>query len=73
MTLKKTTLILCLTGHTNSSSTSQSHHYHSSSHSNTLQSSTPGNYAQMSNGNDNITHTSYTNNTNHIAGLLKNY
>ncbi|CAF1131338.1 unnamed protein product [Rotaria sordida] len=57
-------------GHTNSSLTSQSHHYHpssSSSHINTLQSSTTGNYAQMSNGNDNTTHSSYPNNTNHIA------
>ncbi len=59
-------------GHSNSSSTSQSHHYHpSSSHINTHQSSTTGNYSQMSNGNDNISHTSYTNNTNHIAGLKK--
>ncbi|CAF3088523.1 unnamed protein product [Rotaria socialis] len=47
-------------GHTHSSSSS-------SSHSNALQSCTPGNYAQMLNGNDNTTHSSYANNTNHIA------
>ncbi|CAF5065148.1 unnamed protein product, partial [Rotaria socialis] len=46
--------------HTHSSSSS-------SSHSNALQSCTPGNYAQMLNGNDNTTHSSYANNTNHIA------
>ncbi len=60
------------TGHSNSSSISQSHHYHPSlSHTNTLQSSQTGNYAQMSNGNDNTSHSSYSNNTNHIAGLQK--
>ncbi|CAF4723939.1 unnamed protein product, partial [Rotaria magnacalcarata] len=45
--------------HTHSSS--------SSSHSNALQSCTPGTYGQMLNGNDNTTHSSYTNNANQIA------
>ena len=58
-------------GHSNSSLTSQSHHYHPPSHPNTHQSSNAGNYTQMSNGNDNTSHSSYTNNTNHIAGWIE--
>ncbi|UJR15367.1 hypothetical protein I4U23_002315 [Adineta vaga] len=59
-----------LTGH--SSATAQSHYSHNhpllSSHTNTHQSAlSTGNYPPISNGNDNNTHLSYSNSTNHIA------
>ena len=61
-----------LTGSSNPTATTQSHYSHnhppSSSHVNTLQSSA-GHFSQMSNGNDNNSHSSFHNNSNHIAGM----
>jgi hypothetical protein len=61
-----------LTGRSHSPATAQSHysynHPPSSSHPNPLQSSAlTGNFSQIPNGNDNNSHSSYSNNSNHIA------